>query len=154
MNWEYIKNIGVIFSKDLLIFKFGEKRSVFRANLKYKKQSNSGRSPNEDSYENVLGTKDFLRLSFNNKDELEEIEILRGQVLFDKVAISINGNLSETLAILEKSCSCKFHVGDISYTDFENKFDLGDSYKNGAEKNSIAWFYTAPDLSHLKTKSA
>ena len=149
MNWKYNKKIGIEYLPSNLELNFGEPRNVIRSLLNFDSSTNFGRSEPEDSFENVLGSSSWIRLTFDQENKLDEIEILAGKIEFQNKVIEIGGDLIKTIESLKK-IGCDWIESDYSYTDFSNLIDIGDSLKSGGSENEISWFYTSLDFSHLK----
>ena len=107
-----------------------------------------GRFDSEDSYENLNGSGDWIRLSFDKGQQLREIEILSGAIYLADKEITIDGHLIKTIKELEK-LGIKFIENDYGFVSPEFKFDLGDSEKTGGDDNKIGWFYSTTDIDHL-----
>jgi hypothetical protein len=45
-----------------------------------------------------------------------------------------------------KEVGFNFSLQKYSYTDFDARIDIGDSYLNGGEPNEVRWFYTAKNF--------
>jgi hypothetical protein len=146
---KYIQDIGIEIPEDKAKISYVMTRELIRNMLRFDPQFNSGRHEHEDSYENVLGSKSWIRLSFDSSNSLDEIEIITGNIIVNGVTVSIDGNLNETLSELQK-IGCEFIERDYGWTDFSKKIDIGDSGKNGSDSNRISWFYRASNLDHLK----
>ncbi len=146
---KYIQDIGIEILEDKAKISYVMTRELIRNMLRFDPQFNSGRHEHEDSYENVLGSKSWIRLSFDSSNSLDEIEIITGNIIVNGVTVSIDGNLNETLSELQK-IGCEFIERDYGWTDFSKKIDIGDSGKNGSDSNRISWFYRASNLDHLK----
>lgn len=146
---KYIQDIGIEIPEDKAKISYVMTRELIRNMLRFDPQFNSGRHEHEDSYENVLGSKSWIRLSFDSSNSLDEIEIITGNIIVNGVTVSIDGDLNETLSELQK-IGCEFIERDYGWTDFSKKIDIGDSGKNGSDSNRISWFYRASNLDHLK----
>ncbi|MBN8653427.1 MAG: hypothetical protein J0L67_18510 [Cytophagales bacterium] len=148
MSWTYKVDKGVTDLSSGQRINFDAFRDDIRKKFKYDPIKNIGRFENEDSYENINSSGDWIRLSFDKQQKLKEIEILSGTVYFDDKEIKIDGDLRQTIEELEKR-GTKFIQNDYGYVSREFKFDLGDSEKSGGENNKINWFYTSTDVDHL-----
>ncbi len=148
MSWIYTVDKGI---KDLSSgqsIDFDSTRDDLRQLLKFDSSINLGRFDSEDSYKNINGSGDWIRLSFDDGQRLREIEILSGTIFLDDKEIAIEGNLLKTIKELEK-LGTKFIENDYGFASPEFKFDLGDSEKIGGDDNKISWFYSSTDITHL-----
>lgn len=150
MSWIFKEDSGLSLTDGSLHLSWGSKRDKLRSELGFKESDNLGRYASEDNYEKINGSSDWLRLSFNETNDLKEIEVLSGCIIIGDVEVQVGGILSKTIEELKERYSCDFEEGDYGFTEFSKNFDLGDSLKSGGDNNKIAWFYTAEDLSHLK----
>src|SRR5689334_17818814 len=148
MSWIYTVDKGIKHSFSGQSIDFETARGDLRKLLRFDPLSNNGRYDSEDSYENLGGTGDWIRLSFDEQQKLREIEILSGTIHLNDKEISLNGNLVNTLKELE-TLGTKFIENDYGFVSREFKFDLGDSEKSGGASNEISWFYCSTDVSHL-----
>jgi len=148
MSWIYTVDKGIRDSSSGQSIDFDSKRSDLRQILKFDHLRNAGRFENEDSYENINGNGDWLRLSFDKEERLREIEIISGTIYLEDKKIMIDGDLTRTIEELEK-LGTEFVEHDYGYVSREFKFDLGDSEKAGGEINKICWFYSSTDISHI-----
>ena len=124
---------------------YGLDRNEIRQRLNYTEPDNKGRYENEDSFENVLGSNDWLRLGFDDLQKLVDIEILAGSVLVEGIAVEVMGDLKGIVSKLIGK-GYEFSEGEYSFTCESLKIDLGDSKKNGGIDNKIYWFYTAKEM--------
>ncbi|MBX7094328.1 MAG: hypothetical protein K1X56_06365 [Flavobacteriales bacterium] len=150
MTWKFVEHTGIysVDNAQLELF-FGTKRDVLRKLLHYDAAKNEGRFANEDSYEQLLGNEeDWIRLGFNDYNELESVEVLDGIVIIGKTEVEIFADMEETLAELDEQ-GFDFEETELGYTDFRSHIDLGDSALNGDEVSEVCWFYTAVNFDHL-----
>jgi hypothetical protein len=148
MSWNYTVDKGI---KDLSTgqsIDFDSTRDDLRQIFRFDPSTNIGRFESEDSYENINGSGDWIRLSFDKEQKLREIEILSGTIYLDDKEIAIDGDLIKTIKELEK-LGTKFIENDYGFVSPEFKFDLGDSEKSGGDDNKISWFYSSTDIDHL-----
>lgn len=148
MSWIYTVDKGIKDSKSGQSIDFDSTRDKLRQLLNFDPSINNGRFESEDSYENINGSGDWIRLSFDKEERLKEIEILSGTIYLDNKEIAIEGNLTKTIKELEK-LGTKFIEHDYGFVSREFKIDLGDSEKSGGDDNKISWFYTSTDINHL-----
>lgn len=148
MSWIYSVDKGLENSKHSLTIEFGNKRAALRRLLSYSESVNTGRGDTEDSYNNIGNSKDWLRLAFDDNDDLQEIEVLTGRVIFKDVEIKVDGDLRSTIEnFLAKGVKLQEH--DYGFVSTEYKFDLGDGSKSGGEDDKISWFYASTDVRHI-----
>jgi hypothetical protein len=148
MSWIYTVDKGIKDSSSGQSIDFDSGRDDLRHLLNFDPLKNTGRFDSEDSYENINGTEDWLRLSFDKEERLREIEILSGTIYLDDKEIRIEGDLIKTIKELEK-LGTKFIENDYGFVSPEFKFDLGDSEKTGGDDNKISWFYSTTNIDHL-----
>jgi hypothetical protein len=148
MSWTYTVDKGIKNQNTDFEIDFNSNRTELREKLTFEKVKNKGRFDREDSYEGILGTDDFIRLSFDDSDKLQEIEMLSGTVYVNEIRITIGGRLKQTKEKLENT-GLTFIDSDYGFTNKNFKFDLGDGEKSGGNNDEISWFYASTDISHL-----
>lgn len=148
MSWIYTVDKGIKDSNSGQSIDFDFTRDNLRQLLNFDSSINNGRFESEDNYENINGSGDWIRLSFDKQQKLREIEILSGTIYIADKQIIIEGDLSNTIKELEK-LGTKFIEHDYGFVSREFKFDLGDSEKSGGDDNKISWFYSSTDINHL-----
>ncbi|MDF9801420.1 hypothetical protein OKW21_006729 [Catalinimonas alkaloidigena] len=147
MNWIYKPDTGIQLDENEKIrIRFGDSREELRSRLNYQKPRIT-RFENEDSYENILGSGDWIRLSFQ-ENQLDEIEILIGKITIGKISIAVDEDLDLSLAKFRDE-GFGIKEGDMSYVIPELKLDIGDSGKNGGEDNKICWLFMTRDVEYL-----
>jgi hypothetical protein len=150
MEWIYQtgKGINTIGIQKIELF-FGARRNETRELLGYDSSFNQGRFENEDSYYNLFGIQDnFIRLGFT-EENLSDVEILNGTLIFEEISIKTQSDLKLTL---EKLKIKNYHFKETDYS-FVNKIvniDLGDSTKNGGVDNLIHWILIGKDFSYIE----
>ncbi len=143
MAWRYIIDEGIAHTLSGLSIAYQTNRLELRKLLRYSKVD-KGRFDNEDSYKDIRGS-DWIRVGFDDKNELSEIEVLSGTLIVEGIAISTGSNLQAALAAL-RTKGWTFTEGDYSFTCRQLKIDIYDSEKFGGVDNQVHGVYTALDF--------
>lgn len=147
-DWEFVPLKGIkCQSVDLF---FNTDRSLIRDLLGNEEEFNFARSQSEDSYQGFQNTDTWLRLMYNESNQLNEIEFLQGSLRINEISIIGNEkNVFQLKEQLEKMGFNLIHRDDEYWIDVENKFTFSSSEDMGGDTNDVVYFYTADNIEHL-----
>lgn len=147
-DWEFIPRKGIKCQSVELFF--DTNRAFNRNLLGNEEQFNLSRSTLEDSYKDFQNTNTWFRLSYNDANQLKEIEFLNGFLRLKDVRIMGDGKDDIQLQKRLLEINYKLSRKDNEYwIDKQNKFLFSSDNDMGGDSDKCAYFYTADCIEHL-----
>ena len=146
-DWEFIPLKGIKCQTVELFF--GSNRKSNRELLGNEEEFNYSRTTSEDSYEEFQNTDTWIRLSYDEYDELNEIEFLQGSLRIGE--LKLIGTKEDVKRILQNLNKINFKLvrKEEYWINTENKFTISSSKDMGGDSNEIVYFYTTKEIDHL-----
>lgn len=147
-DWEFIPHKGIKCQSVELFF--NKDRSLIRELLGNEEKFNFSRNGFEDSYQDFQNTETWIRLMYNESNELKEIEFLQGKLRVKDISIIGDGKdviqLKGELEEMDFNLIRKEHE---YWMDEKNNFTFSSSEDTGGDSTECVYFYTADDMKHL-----